>query len=64
MAKPKHPEPTADRMTGTVICDECGERHTAEFDHMGTYEPETPYYAVECTADGLTGYYAGWRVEF
>lgn len=57
-------EPTADRRTGTVTCDECGKTHTAEFDHMGTYDPETAYYAVECDVDWLTGYYAGWRVTF
>lgn len=60
----KYAEPTADRMTGTVECDHCGQTHPAEFDHMGRFDPETPYYAVECTVDYLTDYYADFRVTF
>lgn len=60
----KFPEPAADRQTGTVVCDECGQIHTADFSHMGTHDPRTAYYAVLCPADGLTGYYADFRVAF
>lgn len=48
--------------TGTVTCDDCGAEHVAEFSHFGTFDPETPYYAVVCDVDWLTGYYAGFRV--
>lgn len=45
-----------------VLCDQCGQRHTGEYDHDGHFG-EGPIYAVICDADpaewlmGITDYY-------
>ena len=46
---------------GTVECDECGERHVAEYSHEGRFG-EGPIFAVVCTRDDLTDYYTAERV--
>lgn len=46
---------------GTVICDQCGARHVAEYSHEGRYG-EGHIYAVVCD-DDLTDYYTEERVE-
>lgn len=60
---PKIQEPTADRMVGTVTCDDCGQRHPAEFSHVAQYGSDLMY-AVVCTKDYLTGYYAEFLITF
>jgi hypothetical protein len=46
---------------GTVICDECGDRHVAEYSHEGRFG-EGAIYAVVC--GDLTDYYTTERVTF
>lgn len=51
-------------LTGTVICDECGKRHVAEFHHLSQFGGH-PVYAVICTTDNpqeLTDWYLLERV--
>lgn len=48
---------------GHVICDNCGEKHPAEFSHIGGYDVKKPYYAVVCDKDGLTDYYDDSRID-
>jgi len=43
-------------LTPSVICDDCGAVHPAEFSHLGQFD-QAPVYAVVCPVDGLTGYY-------
>jgi hypothetical protein len=43
-------------------CDNCGEPHMATYSHEGNFG-EGPIYAVVCTADQLTDYYTGERVQ-
>jgi len=44
---------------GKVICDDCGQEHNATESHQ---QGQDLMFAVECTQDFLTGYYAEWRV--
>lgn len=53
--------PDVDERRGTVICDECGERHVAEYSHEGRWG-QGAIFAVVC--GDLTDYYAAERVTF
>lgn len=49
---------------GTVICDDCGDEHVAEFSHMSRFGDSRRVYAVVCDKDWLTGYYMDSVVNF
>jgi hypothetical protein len=46
--------------TLTVICDECGERHEAEYSHEGNFG-QGAIYAVVCGE--FTDYYTSERID-
>lgn len=48
-------------LTGTVLCDNCGAKHDAEFSHYGRHG-EGALYEAECPVDFLTDYYTAKRV--
>lgn len=50
---------TATPANGHVICDECGERHVAEYSHEGQFG-QGAIFAVVCGE--FTDYYTGERV--
>jgi hypothetical protein len=59
-AREEPPFPGGGAMKRHVICDECGERHVAEYSHEGRFG-EGPIYAVVC-ANQLTDYYTAERL--
>ncbi len=52
---------TASKANGTVECDQCGDRHVAEYSHEN--ERQGSIFAVVCTVDYLTDYYTEERVN-
>lgn len=50
-------------ITGTVVCDHCGQTHIAEIAHKDQFSGKQ-LFAVVCTADYLTDWYTFERVTF
>lgn len=54
---------TKGQLVGHVTCDQCGEKHPAEYSHIGGYDTKRPYFAVVCPKDNLTDYYDSTRID-
>jgi hypothetical protein len=48
---------------GTVECDECGQRHTAEYSHQSTYGKQRVYAVVCDKSPDIVDYYTEERVS-